>query len=90
MLVQNTPAPGVAAFSNMGHFLPSEPVPQAILMPPMTVGCTEGAPANALPKARKNGKVRRHTSAARIAKPATEVDAPAVDVGRPAPTEVGF
>ncbi|BDA46989.1 probable anthocyanin regulatory Lc protein at N-terminal half [Coccomyxa sp. Obi] len=90
MLVQNTPAPGAAAFSNMGQFLSSEPMSQAHLMPPMTVGCTQGTPANALPKARKNGKVRRHTSAARIAKPATEADAPAVDVGRPAPTEVGL
>ncbi|EIE21885.1 hypothetical protein COCSUDRAFT_56332 [Coccomyxa subellipsoidea C-169] len=87
MPVENMGAPATGAMPNVGQFMPSNSMPQVMLMPPMTVGCNQGAPASVMPKARKNGKVRRHTTAARIAKPAPEMDAPAMDVGRPAPTE---
>ena len=90
MPVDNMGAPATAALPNMGQFLPSNSSPQPIPVLPMAVGCIQGPPASVLPKARKNGKVRRHTTAARIPKPAADMDAPAMDVGRPAPSEVAI
>lgn len=83
----NVPVLGTATFSNLGQFLPNSSMPQTSLMPPMTMGCNQATPV-VQPKVRKAGKVRRHTTAARIAKPSAGADAPAVDMGRPAPPEV--